>query len=91
MNDHLLARIRSEFMEMPGLHLTLSQARRLWHLDEHACQRALEELVRSHFLVKRANGSFTRASDGPRHATHPTGKASMAKAGADDRLIQQAG
>jgi hypothetical protein len=76
-------------MEMPGLHLTLSQARRLWHLDEHSCQRALEELVRSHFLVKRANGSFTRASDGPRHA--PPAKARMAKAAADDRLIRQVG
>jgi hypothetical protein len=80
-DHHLLSRIRSEFLEMPGLHLTLPQARRLWHLDEHACRSALDELVRARFLVERSNGSFTRASDGPRHATH---KARMAKAAHDN-------
>jgi hypothetical protein len=59
------------------MHLTLAQARRLWHLDEDACRAALDELVRAHFLVRRANGSFTRAIDGPRQ---PSQKARMAKA-----------
>jgi hypothetical protein len=80
-DHHLLARIRSEFLEMPGLHLTLPQARRLWHLDEHACRSALDELVRARFLVEGSNGNFTRASEGARHAPH---KARMAKASHND-------
>jgi hypothetical protein len=67
-DQHLIARIRAEFLEMPGLHLTLPQACRLWHLDEHACRAALGALVRELFLVERSNGSFTRASEGPRQA-----------------------
>jgi hypothetical protein len=69
MDERLLSRIQSEFLEMPGLHLTAPQARRLWHIDDQACRTALDELVRAQFLVKRANGSFTRASDGPRSQT----------------------
>src|SRR5947209_3850150 len=33
MNE-LVGRIRSEFLEMPGLRLTVTQASRLWGLDE---------------------------------------------------------
>jgi hypothetical protein len=66
MHEQLVARIRAEFLEMPGLRLTLPQARRLWHVEEPACRAALEELVRARFLVKRANGAFTRAAESPR-------------------------
>ncbi len=64
MDDQLLRRIRGEFTEMPGLLLTLAQAKRLWHLDERTCVAALKALVESHFLVERRNGSFTRAAEG---------------------------
>ena len=64
MDEQLLRRIQGEFTEMPGLLLTLAQARRLWHLDERTCLAALNALVDSHFLVQRRNGSFTRAADG---------------------------
>lgn len=40
--DAVLARIRGEFLEMPGLHLTASQAQRLWNLPSDACQLALD-------------------------------------------------
>lgn len=43
----LVARIRSEFDEMPGLHLALGQATRLWHLDEARCRAVLEALVQT--------------------------------------------
>jgi hypothetical protein len=90
MNDqHLLSRIRSEFLEMPGLHLTLPQARKLWHLDEPACRAALAELVRSHFLVERANGGFTRASDGPRQ-TAAKRMAKVLLTNSDDRVQHRA-
>jgi len=64
VDEHLLRRIKGEFTEMPGLLLTVAQAKRLWHLDEHTCLAALDALVASHFLVKRSNGRFTRAADG---------------------------
>lgn len=52
----VLLRIRSEYREMPGLCLTLLQARRLWALDESTCSRLLSNLVSEGFLRKTAGG-----------------------------------
>ena len=60
-HEPLLRRIRSEFVEMPGLHLTLPQAQRLWGLDERTCREVLTALVDMRFLARRRNGSFARA------------------------------
>jgi len=46
----LLAQIRSEFQDHPGIALTLSQARRLWSLDEHAGAEAFDALIAEGFL-----------------------------------------
>jgi DNA-binding IclR family transcriptional regulator len=66
MHDHgvarLLQRIRSEFLEMPGLNLTLAQAARLWALDQSTSERLLGELVRAGFLSKGRNGAYLRAT-----------------------------
>jgi hypothetical protein len=37
----LLARVQSEYVEMPGLKLTESQARRVWGLDGNTCSAVL--------------------------------------------------
>jgi len=58
--DPWLARIRSEFLEMPGLRLTPAQARRLWALDAPVCDRALSTLVRAGFLRIGADGAYRR-------------------------------
>ena len=58
--DALLARIRGEFLEMPGLQITALQAQRLWGLPREVCQRALERLVDERFLRRSANGGFVR-------------------------------
>lgn len=50
--DHLLCRIRNEYLEMPGLRLTRPQAQRLWGLDEETCWQVLELLVESTFLFR---------------------------------------
>lgn len=42
--------VQTEYLEMPGLQLTRPQVRRLWGLDDRACDEVLEELVASHFL-----------------------------------------
>ena len=57
----LLHRIRGEFLEMPGLRLTLPQAMRLWNLDAATCEGALGLLVHDHFLRETAHGAFLRA------------------------------
>jgi hypothetical protein len=56
--ESLAARIRGEYSEMPGLHLTFPQACRLWHLDPATCHSVLHTLIREHFLRQAADGAF---------------------------------
>jgi hypothetical protein len=56
-----LRRARAEFLEMPGLTLTVVQAARLWHSDSALCTAVLERLVEQRFLVENRNHSFARA------------------------------
>jgi hypothetical protein len=58
----LLARIRAEFTEMPGLRLTLLQARRLFGLDVVTCSSALAALQASGFLARTRDGAFVMAA-----------------------------
>jgi len=64
----MLLRIRAEYLEMPGLSLTLAQAQRLWNLPcAHCCCGFLEELAATGFLRKTPEGAFVRLhSDSPR-------------------------
>jgi hypothetical protein len=54
-------RVRGEFLEMPGLRLTVPQAARLWGLDVASCEAVLAVLIRSSFLRWTAAGAVTRA------------------------------
>jgi hypothetical protein len=47
---NLLNRVRSEFIEMPGLRLRIDQAQRLWNLDRAVCESVLRSLVDAQFL-----------------------------------------
>jgi hypothetical protein len=58
----LIIRIRSEFLEMPGLQLTLPQAARLWGLETRACRDVIDALVESSFLRWTPHGTVRRAS-----------------------------
>jgi hypothetical protein len=51
ITDELLGRIRSEYLEMPGLCLTLQQAQRMWNLNEETCREAMHRLVATGFLL----------------------------------------
>jgi hypothetical protein len=55
--------IRAEFMEMPGLSVTLAQAARLWNADRSQCFEALETLSREGFLY-HIRDSYLRTSCG---------------------------
>jgi hypothetical protein len=61
----LLDRIRGEFLEMPGLHLTPAQAARLWSLDRPTSDRILGELVDAGFLLRGRGGAYLLASVTP--------------------------
>ena len=56
----LLHRVRSEFIEMPGLQLTVPQAARLWGLDASASRRVIDALVEGSFLRWTERGTVVR-------------------------------
>jgi len=59
--DSLLRRIRGEYLEMPGLKITLEQAARLWGLDGETCRRLLSRLVDDGFLVCSVDGAYRKS------------------------------
>jgi len=57
-NERLARRVRAEFLEMPGLCLTIEQAQRLWSLDAGTCETLLKSLINSRFLHRTDHGLF---------------------------------
>jgi hypothetical protein len=57
----LVERVRCEFLEMPGLRLTIPQAARLWGLDLPSCEAVVDVLIRCEFLQRTASGAVARA------------------------------
>jgi hypothetical protein len=47
---HLLASIRREFEEHPGIVVTLTQAQSRWSLDKRHCTLAFDALIAEGFL-----------------------------------------
>ena len=58
--DDLVQRVRSEYLEMPGLGLTLAQAARFLSLDQSTCARLLDALVQARFLTLTSKGLYVR-------------------------------
>jgi DNA-binding IclR family transcriptional regulator len=52
--------VKGEYLEMPGLALTVRQASRLWNLDTTLSQALLTTLVRERFLTRSDTGLFLR-------------------------------
>jgi hypothetical protein len=57
-------RVRAEYLEMPGLHLTVDQVQRLCGIDRPECRTVLDTLVSERFLCVKPNGAYARAWDG---------------------------
>jgi hypothetical protein len=53
-------RVRAEFVEMPGLELTLPQAVRLWGLGADDCRHVLDSLAEAGFLKWTARHTVVR-------------------------------
>jgi hypothetical protein len=56
--QNVLNRVRSEYQEMPGLQLTLSQAGRLFGLEALLCDGVLGTLRDEGFLWRTSAGLF---------------------------------
>ena len=57
----VLQRVQGEYIEMPGLRLTIAQAQRLWGLDRAVCDALLGALVEAKFLFRTRDGAFMRS------------------------------
>ena len=61
IDARLVERVLGEYREMPGLALTIEQARRLWGCDAVTCQRIADVLVERHVLRWSREGRLIRA------------------------------
>jgi hypothetical protein len=64
INERFFRRVRAEYLEMPGLCLTLSQAQRLWSLDPRTCEAVLNSLIDTGFLRRTGRGLFVLCRPG---------------------------
>lgn len=64
-HDSLVARIRAEYLEMPGLSLKAVQIQRLCGIERAICDIVLETLVDQRFLRLAADGKYARLTVGP--------------------------
>jgi hypothetical protein len=62
--EALRERIRGEYLEMPGLRVTLAQMQRLSGLDRALCQMVLNALVDEKFLCVTPTGAYARSTEG---------------------------
>src|SRR5262245_37276874 len=65
-------RVRADFMEMPGLELTLRQAVRLWTVGMDDCRFVIDALVDSGFLKWTARQTIVRTGAAFRAWPEPT-------------------
>ena len=60
-----LARIQSEYREMPGLKLTAAQAARFWHLGPDDSRVLLDSLVEGGVLWRTGDGHYVLLAGSP--------------------------
>ena len=56
--------IKSEYAEMPGLHLSKRQAQRLWNLDARGMDLTFGALEAANFLKRMPNDVYIRGDVG---------------------------
>ena len=58
--EQVVRRVHAEYIEMPGLQLTLRQAQRLFGLTTMECAAALDWLTEIGVLARRPDGRYAR-------------------------------
>jgi DNA-binding response OmpR family regulator len=56
----LSQRVKVNYLDLPGLSLTVRQAQRMLGFDEPVCERVLEGLAKEGFLVRSDDGQYRR-------------------------------
>ena len=59
-NRELTRRVQAEYAEMPGLSVTLAQARRLLAADEPTCAEVFKWLIKRGVLRRTPQGRYVR-------------------------------
>ncbi len=78
--DRLLARIRREFQDHPGIVVTLPQAQSRWFLNKHRCVQALEALQAEGFLRRIGDAYMWRDAPVPQfRISQPTNRRSSTR------------
>jgi hypothetical protein len=62
--DDVLTRVRAEYLEMPGLKLTVEQVERLCGIERTLCRSVLDSLVETKFLCVGSDGTYARSTGG---------------------------
>ena len=60
LTSNAIERMRAEYVEMPGLSVTVPQAARLWGLSPPRSERLLSTLVDNGFLLCNREGLYRR-------------------------------
>ena len=63
-HHQVLERIRAEYLEMPGMRLTVEQVQRLCGVEGSVCRIVLDSLVEAKFLCVHPDGTYARLTDG---------------------------
>jgi hypothetical protein len=71
LDQHMLDRIRAEYLEMPGMKLTFEQVQRLCGVERSMCEAALDSLVKALFLCRKPDGTYVRLTEGILPRLHP--------------------
>jgi hypothetical protein len=69
--DEVKARLRAEYMEMPGLWLTAAQVQRLCGIEAMVCALVLTSLVDARFLCMKPDGQYGRITEGAMSRPQP--------------------
>jgi hypothetical protein len=64
--EELVWLVDAEYREMPGMHLTFDQARRLFGVSAADCRRVLDYLVATGVLTEDPAHRFCRRADAAR-------------------------
>jgi hypothetical protein len=71
VDQRVLERLRGEYLEMPGMHLTIEQAQRLCGIEPTMCHQVLEALVKANFLRLTSGGTYARVTEGSQSLPRP--------------------
>lgn len=83
----IVERLRAEYLEMPGLNLTVEQVQRLCGIDRTVCQSVLDALIEAKFLSGKSDGHYARLSEGRFRSPRPV-KAELRTDGSSQNQVR---